>query len=142
MVHVSKVVPVFTFFEHISSQLALVFDQLCELTPWWPTSRNRFCFVEMGQEKAASLVDWSNWRTRSNWCYRYFRQSSQWAGNLCASATGSVSMWHPFKRNSSNHFRLQCCLLAVSPSSLIPETFVRTERHLASTRLPKKVGSQ
>ena len=31
MVHIAKAVPIFTFYEHFSSELAIVFDQLCEL---------------------------------------------------------------------------------------------------------------
>ena len=31
MVHVAKLVPVFTIFGHISSESAIVFDWLCEL---------------------------------------------------------------------------------------------------------------
>ena len=34
MVHVAKFVPVFTIFDHISSESAIVFDWLCELLGW------------------------------------------------------------------------------------------------------------
>ena len=117
MFHAAKAVPVFTFFEHISAEPARV--SISSVNSRRPASRNRFCFVELGQQKAALLVGWSNRRTDK--CYQYFRQmgwqSLRWRN-------GSVSILNQLKRKSSSHFRLRWCLLVVSPPCLIPETFL------------------